>query len=73
MATDNDGYPVTGERDLTLTKVAGDHTATVHVEAGMWLNIDFNSTAVMSFDVTLYEVSSFSSMSNRSKVEQNYT
>lgn len=56
MATDNDGYRTDGARKLTLTTVAGDHTAGVHVEENMWLNIDFNSTAVLSFDVTLYEV-----------------
>lgn len=57
MATDDDGYITSGTRKLTLTTVAGDNTAGVHVENNMWLNIDFNATAVMSFDVTLYEVS----------------
>jgi len=56
MAIDNEGLPSSGYRKLTLTKVAGDHTAGVHVEADMWLNIDFDSTAVLSFDVSLYEV-----------------
>ena len=56
MAIDADGLPSTGDRKLTLTRVAGDNTAGVHVEAGMWLNIDFESTAQLSFDVTLYEV-----------------
>jgi hypothetical protein len=44
------------QRKLTLTTVAGDNTAGIHVENNMWLNIDFNSTAILSFDVTLYEV-----------------
>ena len=56
MAIDSSGLPSTGNRKLTLTKVAGDHTAGVHVESGMWLNIDFGSTAQLSFDVSLYEV-----------------
>ena len=56
MATDTNGLATDGERKLTLTTVAGDHTAGVHVEENMWLNIDFNSSAVLSFDVTLYEV-----------------
>ena len=57
LATDDQGRPVAGERYLRITTVAGDHTAVVHVEPGMWLNIDFNDTAVLSFDVKLYEVS----------------
>ena len=56
MATDDDGIYTDGQRKLTLTTVAGDNTAVVHVENNMWLNIDFNSTAILSFDVTLYEV-----------------
>lgn len=56
MATDDDGIYTDGQRKLTLTTVAGDNTAGVHVENNMWLNIDFNSTAILSFDVTLYEV-----------------
>ena len=57
LATDDQGRPVSGERYLRISKIAGDHTAVVHVEPGMWLNIDFNDTAVLSFDVKLYEVS----------------
>lgn len=56
LATDSRGLPTTGQRDLTLTKVAGDHTAVIHVEPLMWLNIDFNSTTVLTFDVKLYQV-----------------
>lgn len=56
LATDSGGLPTTGQRDLTLTKVAGDHTAVIHVEPLMWLNIDFNSTTVLTFDVKLYQV-----------------
>ena len=57
MATDDSGMPAAGSRDLTVRNIAGDHTATVHVEPLMWLNIEFNSSAVLSFHVTLYEVS----------------
>lgn len=56
LATDSNGRPTTGQRDLTLSKVAGDHTAVIHVEPFMWLNIDFNATTVLTFDVKLYEV-----------------
>ncbi len=58
MAVDEQGLPVNdSSRQLTVTQVAGDHTATVHVEPYMWLNIEFNSSAaVLSFHVTLYEV-----------------
>lgn len=56
MATDDDGIYTDEQRKLTLTTVAGDNTAGIHVENNMWLNIDFNSTAILSFDVTLYEV-----------------
>lgn len=37
--------------------VEGDYTATVHVEGGMWLNIDFNDSAVLSFNIAVYRVS----------------
>lgn len=40
--------------------VEGDYTATVHVEEGMWLNIDFKDSAVLSFSVAVYPVSFFS-------------
>ena len=56
LATDSNGRPTTGQRELTLSKVAGDHTAVIHVEPLMWLNIDFNDSAALTFDVTLYEV-----------------
>ncbi|KAL8620487.1 hypothetical protein ACOMHN_056879 [Nucella lapillus] len=57
LATDGEGRPVQDRRYLRITTVAGDHTAVIHVEPGMWLNIDFNDTAVLSFDVKLYQVS----------------
>jgi hypothetical protein len=41
--------------------VEGDYTATVHVEGGMWLNIDFNDSAVLSFSVAVYPVSTITS------------
>lgn len=56
MAIDSGGLPSNGNRKLTLSKVEGDNTAGVHVESGMWLNIDFGSTAILTFDVSLYEV-----------------
>lgn len=56
LATDALGQPVSGQRYMRINTVAGDHTAVVHVEPGMWLNIDFNESAVLSFDVFLYEV-----------------
>ena len=56
MAVTPDGLPATGVRNITVTHIEGDHTATVHVEQLMWLNIEFNSSAVLSFHVTLYEV-----------------
>lgn len=37
--------------------VEGDYTATIHVEGGMWLNIDFKDSAVLSFSVAVYPVS----------------
>jgi hypothetical protein len=47
-ATDDDGIYTDEQRKLTLTTVAGDNTAGIHVENNMWLNIDFNSTAILS-------------------------
>jgi hypothetical protein len=47
MATDDDGIYTDEQRKLTLTTVAGDNTAGIHVENNMWLNIDFNSTAFL--------------------------
>ncbi|KAL4226615.1 hypothetical protein ACF0H5_014598 [Mactra antiquata] len=54
LATDVDGIPVTGRRDLYLQAVEGDFTATIHVEEGMWLNIDFKDSATLSFSVAVY-------------------
>ena len=56
MATDDDGLPATGRRTVRVTHVDGDHTATVHVEPLMWLNVQFRSTAQLAFHVMLYEV-----------------
>ena len=39
-----------------LQLVEGDYTATVHVEEKMWLNIDYNDSAVLSFNVAVYPV-----------------
>jgi len=36
--------------------VEGDYTARIHVEEGMWLNIDFQNSAVLSFSIALYPV-----------------
>ena len=57
MATDNSGFPFAGPRTLTGILVDGDYTATLHIEPDMWVNIDFNSSAVLTFNVVLYEVS----------------
>ncbi|KAK3576663.1 hypothetical protein CHS0354_004948 [Potamilus streckersoni] len=58
LATDSAGNPSNGSRALKLTHVQGDHTATIHVEKGMKLNIDFNASAVLSFNIVLYEEAS---------------
>ena len=41
----------------SFQRVDGDFTATVFVEPGMWLNIDFSDSATLSFSVAVYEVS----------------
>jgi hypothetical protein len=41
---------------LSYQLVEGDYTATVHVEEGMWLNIDFKDSAMLSFSVAVYPV-----------------
>ena len=56
LPTDSVDLPTDGSRRLTVTHVDGDHTATIHVEPFMWLNIEFNSSAKLTFHVTLYEV-----------------
>ena len=56
LPTDSVDLPTGGRRRLTVTHVDGDHTATIHVEPFMWLNIEFNSSAKLTFHVTLYEV-----------------
>lgn len=56
LATDAKGLPLSGSRSLRITTVGGDHTAVIHVEPGMWLNIDFNATAVLTFSIVLYPV-----------------
>ena len=56
IAVDDDGFPDAGFRKLNVPGIAGDNTATVHVESGFWLNIEFNSSAVLTFNVVLYEV-----------------
>ena len=58
VVVDNDGTKVDGTRTLNVTYVAGDNTATVHVESGIFLNINFQGSAVLSFHVTLYPVCS---------------
>ncbi|CAH1775844.1 unnamed protein product, partial [Owenia fusiformis] len=55
VAVDANSIPTTGDRELQVLTVDGDHTAGVHVEPGMWLNIQFNDSAVLSFHVTLYD------------------
>ncbi|XP_033745591.1 uncharacterized protein LOC117331105 [Pecten maximus] len=55
LAVDSAGMPVVGERTQNLTQVGGDHTAVVHIEPGYKLNIVFNDSAILSFDVHLYE------------------
>ncbi|WAR26294.1 hypothetical protein MAR_011998 [Mya arenaria] len=54
LATDNEGKPTIGRRDLYLQLVEGDYTATIHVEEGMFLNIDFQNSAVLSFSIAVY-------------------
>ena len=56
LPTNNADLPTDGSRRLTVTHVDGDHTATIHVEPFMWLNIEFNSSAKLTFHVTLYKV-----------------
>ena len=56
LPTDSVDLPTDGSRRLTVTHVDGDHTATIHVEPFMWLNIEFNSSAKLTFHVTLYKV-----------------
>ena len=43
-------------RKLTVYSVEGDNTATVHVETGIWLNIDYEEDALLTFHITLYKV-----------------
>ena len=56
IATNTEGLPIKDNRKLTISQIRGDHTATVHIEPNMWLNIDFQSSAVLTFNVKLYEV-----------------
>ena len=57
LATDDDGLPKSGNREMYLSEVQGDFTAWVHVESGMSLDIDFQDTAILSFSIAVYEVS----------------
>ena len=52
--------PVEGEtRGSYTADVQGDNTATVHVETGMTMNINFTGAAVLTFHLTLYVVNQF--------------
>ena len=43
---------------IKVREIRGDYSADVHVQANIWLNIEFNEdTAVVSFNMVLYEVS----------------
>ena len=41
---------------LNLDSVNGDNTATVHVDEGFRLNIDYNGSAILTFHIAVYEV-----------------
>ena len=56
LPTDDDNLPIEGQREMYLTSVQGDYTAWVHVESGIFLNIDFADTAILSFSIAVYEV-----------------
>ena len=57
LPTDDNGLPVTdGKRSMYLQEVNGDHTATIHVESGISLNIEFEAQTILSFSISVYEV-----------------